>query len=96
MSDVTDATSESAVNLMTDALGAVGTTLEQFALALRELAVAVWHGAATTGQVLIQRPITLNRHCDRPYLCRSGMAREGVQPISSKSRRLRVPATKYT
>jgi H+-transporting ATPase len=59
MSDAIGATAGFAANPMTDALGAVGSALEKLALTVRELAVAVWHGAAGAGQTLAQQPTTL-------------------------------------
>jgi H+-transporting ATPase len=59
MSNATDAAAGSPATSMTDALGAVGAALDQFAFAARELAVAVWRGAAGAGQVLSQQPATL-------------------------------------
>ncbi len=59
MSDGTDAGAGSAWLPVMDALGAVWTALEQLALAVRELAVAAWHGAAAAGPVFVQQPTTL-------------------------------------
>jgi H+-transporting ATPase len=59
MSDATDAAAGLAANPITNALGAVGMAFEQFMLAIRELAVAVWHGAAAAGDILTQQSTTL-------------------------------------
>jgi len=59
MSDGTDAAAGSASAPVTDALGAVWTALEQLGLALRELAVTIWQGAAAASQVVFQDPTTL-------------------------------------
>jgi H+-transporting ATPase len=59
MSDATEAATGSPAMPVTDALRAAGAALDQLALAARELAVAVWHGAVAAGQVVGQQPTTL-------------------------------------
>jgi H+-transporting ATPase len=59
MSNATDWTAGPRAMPVMDALGAIGAALRQLALAVRELVVAVWHGAVGAGRVTLQQPGTL-------------------------------------
>ena len=56
---MSDATSTPAGSPAISALDAIGDAFKQLALAVQALVVAVWHGAAEAGQVLMQQPATL-------------------------------------
>jgi H+-transporting ATPase len=59
MSNAAVPTGSTGANPVTDALGAVGAAARQLALAVQELAGAVWHGAAGAGQLIVQQPTAL-------------------------------------
>ncbi len=59
MSEATHAMTGSPVASVTGALDLVGAALQQLALAVRALAVAVWHGVAAAGQIVFQQPAAL-------------------------------------
>ena len=59
MSNAAVPTASAGASPATDALSAVGAAVRQLALALRELAAAVWHGTAGAGQLMLQQPTTL-------------------------------------
>jgi H+-transporting ATPase len=53
---VSAAASSSAAMPVAGALGAVGTAVQQLALAIQDLAAALWHGAARAGVVVAHQP----------------------------------------
>jgi H+-transporting ATPase len=59
MSNAAVPTASAGAGPATDALSAVGAAVRQLALALQELAAAVWHGTAGAGQLMLQQPTTL-------------------------------------